>query len=171
MRPRTGRWLSDAAAIANLCFAIVWTELLSYIPMCFKPHTRSGLSHPHGVLAAEQCLINSSYWLWGLSCRSSEYAAAKEAFDSAYTRQEAILQKIKPHSLIEALGVKATEVDEEAERLHEEMMQKKMPIEAFMGPFVSKKKLFHQRELKQQAAQQILWVDLQMQRQNLASYI
>lgn len=89
--------------------------------------------------------------------RSSEYAAAKEAFDGAYKRQEAILQKIKPQSLIEALGEKASEADEEAEKLHEEMMQKKMPIEAFIGPFIAKKKLFHQRELKQQAAQQILW--------------
>lgn len=93
--------------------------------------------------------------IWSSSCRSSEYAAAKEAFDSAYTRQEAILQKIKPQALIEALGVKAAEADEAAERLHEEMMQRTLPMEGFLGPFISHKKLFHQRELKQQAAQQI----------------
>lgn len=88
--------------------------------------------------------------------RSSEYAAAKEAFDQAYTQQEAILQKIKPQMLIEALGVKAAEADEAAEKLHEEMMQKRVPIEGFIAPFIAQKKLFHQRELKQQAAQQIL---------------
>lgn len=87
--------------------------------------------------------------------RSSEYAAAKEAFDVAYTRQEAILQKIKPQALIEALGEKAAEADEAAEKLHEDMMQRNVPIEGFLGPFIAQKKLFHQRELKQQAAQQI----------------
>lgn len=73
----------------------------------------------------------------------------------AYTRQEAILQKIKPQALIEALGEKAAEADEAAEKLHEDMMQRNVPIEGFLGPFIAQKKLFHQRELKQQAAQQI----------------
>lgn len=74
----------------------------------------------------------------------------------AYTRQEAILQKIKPQSLIQALTQKAAEADEAAEKLHEDMMQNKVPIEGFIAPFTAQKKLFHQRELKQQAAQQIL---------------
>lgn len=89
-------------------------------------------------------------------CRSSEYAAAKEAFDAAYTRQEAILQKIKPQSLIAALATKAAAADEAAEKLQEDMLQKRVPLEGFTGPFIAQKKLFHQRELKQQAAQQIL---------------
>ena len=91
-----------------------------------------------------------------MSCRSSEYAAAKEAFDDAYTRQEAIMSKLKPHALIEALAAKAAAADEAAEKLHDEMMLGSTPIEAFVGPFTAKKKLFHQRELKRQAAQQIL---------------
>lgn len=74
----------------------------------------------------------------------------------AYTQQEAILQRIKPEFLINALGTKAAAADEAAEKLHEDMLQKKVPVEGFLGPFIAQKKLFHQRELKQQAAQQIL---------------
>lgn len=88
--------------------------------------------------------------------RSSEYAAAKEAFDSAYARQEAVLAKIKPQALIEALAQKAAEADEAAEKLFESFMAKETPVESFVTPYVALKKQFHQRELKQQAAEQIL---------------
>lgn len=88
--------------------------------------------------------------------RSSEYAAAKEAFDSAYTRQEAVLEKIKPQALIQALAAKAAETDESAEKLSESFMQRDTSVEAFLPPYIALKKQFHQRELKQQAAEQIL---------------
>lgn len=66
------------------------------------------------------------------------------------------MSKLKPHTLIEALAAKAVAADEAAEKLHDEMMQGGTSIEAFVGPFTAQKKLYHQRELKQQAAQQIL---------------
>lgn len=92
-----------------------------------------------------------------LVCRSSEYAAAKEAFDRSYQCQEAILKNLNPTALIGALGRKASEAEEEAEELHTKFMGGELTVEAFMPAYTSKKKLFHQRELKQQAAQQILW--------------
>ena len=88
-------------------------------------------------------------------CRSSEYAPAKEAFDIALKRQQEILAKIDSKSLIAALGKKAGEADEEAEELYSKFMAKEVSVEAFVPSYTTKKKLYHQRELKTQAAQQI----------------
>jgi len=66
------------------------------------------------------------------------------------------MTKLKPHVLIEALAAKAAAADEAAETMHDDMMVGGTKVEAFVGPFTAKRKLFHQRELKQQAAQQIL---------------
>ena len=99
-----------------------------------------------------------------LSCslcayRSSEFAAAKESFDRSYKRQEEILAKIDSKSLIQALGRKASEADEEAEALYQKFMGGELTVEAFVPAYTQRKKLYHQRELKTQAAQQIFWSD------------
>lgn len=88
--------------------------------------------------------------------RSSEYATAKETFEDAYARQEAVLAKIKPAALIQALSEKATEADDAAEQLFAKFMSKEVAVEAFLPSYISLKKQYHQRELKRQAAEQIL---------------
>ena len=88
--------------------------------------------------------------------RSSEYAAAKEAFDGVYARQEIVLAKIKPQALIQGLAAKAAEADGAAENLLDAFKGGETSVEAFLPPYIALKKQFHQRELKQQAAEQIL---------------
>ena len=49
--------------------------------------------------------------------RSSEYAAAKEAFDELAARQAAVLEKVRPAALAAALARRADEVDAESDAL------------------------------------------------------
>lgn len=67
-----------------------------------------------------------------------------------------MLTKIKPQALIEALAKKAAEADQAAENLVDAFMRREATVEAFLPAFIGLKKKVHQRELKQQAAEQIL---------------
>ena len=50
-------------------------------------------------------------------CRSSEYAVVRENFDSKHARQKAVLAKLQPQSLIDALAAQAREAEAEADAL------------------------------------------------------
>lgn len=50
-------------------------------------------------------------------CRGSEYAAVKEDFDSKHQRQSAVLAKLEPQSLVDALAKQAQEAEASADSI------------------------------------------------------
>lgn len=89
------------------------------------------------------------------STRSSEYALAKEAYERKLARQEGVLSKIKPATLLERLKSAADEVNEEGEELHASFMSGDISVESFMQHYAKLRQLYHERDLKCQAAEQI----------------
>lgn len=89
-------------------------------------------------------------------CRSSEYAAAKESFDQKYRRQQAVLRPLQPSVLIESLSRAAAKADEDSDALSEKFFSGDCTMESFVAQYVKARTLYHQRELKCQAAQQTL---------------
>lgn len=151
--------LNPTSRLHLLCLCV---DLKSKNTSQFKPHTLHAKSdHRQGrylILFVSPCALSaaSDYLKPHRLCnRSSEFAAAKEAFDRSFQRQEDIMAKINSKSLIQALGRKAEEADEEAEELYRKFLAGDITVEAFVPAYTQKKKLFHQRELKTQAAQQI----------------
>ena len=92
----------------------------------------------------------------GNACRSSEYAAAKEQFDSRLQRQSAALAKLKPQILIDKLAKASREADDEAEALYEDFVCGDITVESFVGSYSKKKALAHNRDLKSSAAMQTI---------------
>ena len=90
------------------------------------------------------------------SCRSSEYAAAKESFDQKYKRQQAVLRPLQPSVLIESLSKAAAKADEESDALYDRFSSGEVAVDGFVAQYVRARTLYHQRELKCQAAQQTL---------------
>lgn len=90
------------------------------------------------------------------ACRSSEYAAAKEGFDQKYRRQQAVLSPLQPAVLIESLSKAAAKADEDSDALYEKFSCSEIPVDSFVAQYVRARKLYHQRELKCQAARQTL---------------
>ncbi|KAK9803637.1 hypothetical protein WJX72_007678 [[Myrmecia] bisecta] len=84
--------------------------------------------------------------------RSSEYAAAKEAFDDRLRRQQAVLAKLQPEALIAKLAKLAAAADEESERLYDSFIANELPLEGFMDSYIKLRTLYHERELKRQTA-------------------
>ena len=94
--------------------------------------------------------------LTDLPFRSSEYAAAKEQFDSRLQRQSAALAKLKPDVLIAKLAKASREADDQAEALYDEYIAGSTSIEHFIASYCKKKTVVHARNLKSTAALQTL---------------
>jgi hypothetical protein len=94
--------------------------------------------------------------LTDLPFRSSEYAAAKEQFDSRLQRQSAALAKLKPDVLIAKLAKASREADDQAEALYDEYIAGSTTIELFTASYCKKKTVAHARNLKSTAALQTL---------------
>ncbi|DBA73104.1 TPA: hypothetical protein ACH3X2_010043 [Trebouxia sp. C0005] len=88
--------------------------------------------------------------------RSSEYAAAKEQFDSRLQRQSAALTKLKPDVLIAKLAKASREADDQAEALYDEYIAGSTTIEHFIASYCKQKTVAHARNLKSTAALQTL---------------
>ncbi|CAK0784324.1 hypothetical protein CVIRNUC_007528 [Coccomyxa viridis] len=88
--------------------------------------------------------------------RSSEYAAAKEGFDQKYKRQQAVLRPLQPSVLIESLSKAAAKADEDSDALYDRFSSGGVAVDGFVAQYVRARTLYHQRELKCQAAQQTL---------------
>lgn len=88
--------------------------------------------------------------------RSSEYAAAKEQFDSRLQRQSAALAKLKPEVLIAKLAKASREADDQAEALYDEFMTGNTTVEVFVSAYSKAKAVAHARDLKSSAAMQTL---------------
>lgn len=88
--------------------------------------------------------------------RSSEYALAKEAFDKRRHRQGRVLAKIQPSQLIAHLKGATDAVDEQSSELCATFTAGDMPVEAFVPQYIKLRTLYHERELKGQAALQML---------------
>ncbi len=101
------------------------------------------------------CAIHCSK-LPDLPFRSSEYAAAKEQFDSRLQRQSAALAKLKPDVLIAKLAKASREADDQAEALYDEYIAGSTTIEIFIASYCKKKTVAHARNLKSTAALQTL---------------
>lgn len=85
--------------------------------------------------------------------RSTEWAPAKAAFDGLAARQAAVLAQLAPGVLIERLGAAAAAADEESALLAQQLEAGEIGLEAFAEQYVRARALFHQRDLKHQAAQ------------------
>ena len=94
--------------------------------------------------------------LTDLPFRSSEYAAAKEQFDSRLQRQSAALAKLKPEVLIAKLAKASREADDQTEALYDEYIAGSTTIEQFIASYCKKKTVAHARNLKSTAALQTL---------------
>lgn len=102
---------------------------------------------PDGSFLIEYCIS---------LCRSSEYAAAKEGFDQKYKRQQAVLRPLQPSVLIESLSKAAAKADEDSDALYDRFSSGGVAVDGFVAQYVRARTLYHQRELKCQAAQQTL---------------
>ncbi len=89
-------------------------------------------------------------------CRSSEFAAAKESFDQKFKRQQAVLRPLQPSVLIDSLSKAAAKADEDSDALCEKFSAGGCTVDSFLAQYVKARTLYHQRELKCQAAQQTL---------------
>eukprot|EP00884_Botryococcus_braunii_P002496 jgi/Botrbrau1/12247/Bobra.0361s0010.1 len=88
--------------------------------------------------------------------RSSDYAAAKEAFDEKYARQQGVLAKLRPDKLLDTLSTKINEADQASEELQDKFLRGDVPLDAFVEAYLKQRILYHQRDLKRQAASQQL---------------
>ena len=108
--------------------------------------------------------------------RSSEYAAVKESFDEKYARQQAVLAQLQPSALIALLAKAAAAADADSDQactvaafrdacmhaectyvqVYQRFLQGDLSVDAFVAPYVRARTLYHQRELKRQAAAQTL---------------
>ncbi|EIE21111.1 hypothetical protein COCSUDRAFT_67088 [Coccomyxa subellipsoidea C-169] len=88
--------------------------------------------------------------------RSSEYAAVKESFDEKYKRQQAVIQPLQPSALIATLDRAASQADKDSDQVYESFLKGDVTVDVFVPQYVKARSLFHQRELKKQAAQQTL---------------
>lgn len=88
--------------------------------------------------------------------RSSEYAVVRENFDGKHARQKAVLGKLQPQALIEALASQAAQTEAEADALQDAFKKGEVSSEAFVERYTQLRKVFHQRDLKCQAAGQTL---------------
>ncbi|KAK9845948.1 hypothetical protein WJX81_006726 [Elliptochloris bilobata] len=88
---------------------------------------------------------------------SSEYVAAKEAFDEPAARQAAVLEKVRPAALASALARRADEVEAASDALLERFIAGEAGgVDAFVAEYVKLRTRFHERDLKRQAAEQTL---------------
>ena len=92
----------------------------------------------------------------GGECRSSEYAAAKHSFDEVFQRQQTVLDKLAPSSLVAALKKAVDESDGASEKVYDAFQAGERPVEPFIDEYTKLRTVYHSRELKRLAAQQML---------------
>lgn len=88
--------------------------------------------------------------------RSSEYAAAKQSFDEVFQRQQTVLDKLAPSSLVAALKKAVDESDAASEKVYDAFQAGERPVEPFIDEYTKLRTVYHSRELKRLAAQQML---------------
>ncbi|KAK9841694.1 hypothetical protein WJX74_010240 [Apatococcus lobatus] len=88
--------------------------------------------------------------------RSSEYAAAKHSFDEVFQRQQTVLDKLAPSSLVAALKRAVDESDAASEKVYDAFQAGERPVEPFIDEYTKLRTIYHSRELKRLAAQQML---------------
>lgn len=91
-----------------------------------------------------------------MQCRSSEYAAAKQSFDEVFQRQQTVLDKLAPSSLVAALKKAVDESDAASEKVYDAFQAGERPVEPFIDEYTKLRTVYHSRELKRLAAQQML---------------
>lgn len=91
-----------------------------------------------------------------MECRSSEYAAAKQSFDEVFQRQQTVLDKLAPSSLVAALKKAVDESDAASEQVYDAFQAGERPVEPFIDEYTKLRTVYHSRELKRLAAQQML---------------
>jgi hypothetical protein len=80
----------------------------------------------------------------------------KESFEEKYKRQQAVVKPLQPAALIEALAQAASKADADSDQVYESFLKGDTSVEAFVSQYVQARRLYHQRELKRQAALQTL---------------
>ena len=90
------------------------------------------------------------------TCRSSEFASAKERFDAAHQRQQKVLAQLRPEVLIGRLNTAAQEADQQSDILYDEFLGGSKSVDAFVPEYSKQRTLFHIRELKCSAARSTL---------------
>ena len=90
------------------------------------------------------------------TCRSSEFASAKERFDAAHQRQQKVLAQLRPEVLIGRLHTAAQEADQHSDVLYDEFLGGSKSADAFVPEYSKQRTLFHIRELKCSAAHSTL---------------
>lgn len=98
------------------------------------------------------CLANPGL-CWG---RSSNYAAAKAEFDEKYGKQQAVLAKLRADKLLDMLGVKTNEAEQSSDELQDKFLAGDLPLDSFVDTYLKQRVVYHQRDLKRQAASQQL---------------
>ena len=89
-------------------------------------------------------------------CRSSEYTAEKERFDSVVQRQNKVLATLNPEMLMGKLARAGQEAEDEAESQYSDFVAGTLPLEKFVAEYSKKNALAHSRNLKHTAAAQTL---------------
>ena len=67
-----------------------------------------------------------------------------------------MLRPLQPSVLIESLSKAAAKADQDSDALYEKFSAGECSVDAFVARYVKGRTLYHQRELKCQAAQQTL---------------
>lgn len=67
-----------------------------------------------------------------------------------------MLRPLQPSVLIESLSKAAAQADQDSDALYEKFSSGECSLDAFLAQYVKGRTLYHQRELKCQAAQQTL---------------
>ena len=115
-----------------------------------------GLLQLSELLSQEGGLARQDTQLFLGTCRSSEFASAKERFDAAHQRQQKVLAQLRPEVLIGRLYTAAQEADQHSDVLYDEFLGGSKAVDAFVPEYSKQRTLFHIRELKCSAARSTL---------------
>ena len=88
--------------------------------------------------------------------RSTEYDAARAAFEEKFARQEAAREVVAPERLIERLQAAAGAAEGDATALEQQFRAGKVPLEEFVERYTALKAVYHARDMKYQAALQTI---------------
>lgn len=92
--------------------------------------------------------------------RSSEYAPAKSAYDEKIEQQQKVLDLLSPKVLVQKLQAAAAAAEEESEDLYKRFSEGGLNLEAFVEEYTAVRALYHQRDLKAQAAVHTIPMDV-----------
>mmetsp|Transcript_9159 Transcript_9159/g.26252 ORF Transcript_9159/g.26252 Transcript_9159/m.26252 type:complete len:326 (+) Transcript_9159:233-1210(+) len=91
--------------------------------------------------------------------RSSEYSAAKQAFDDRVNRQAAAVKTLQPSLFLQALESKGAELEEQSEDLYSNFMAEDVPVDVFVDQYLKLRVEVNERLHRRQAAEvgHLLW--------------